>query len=274
MVIFIPLPDILRLQKENKISLSPYLGVYFVGFENKKKPFDDPRVRRAFSLAIDRKQITEALLRGGQKPAYGLVPPGVTINGKDYRATTGDQFKEDAAEAKRLLAEAGFPGGKGLPLVKYLYNDMEQHRTVAQALQSMWQTTLGAKVDLEVQEWKVYLQNRQHHNYQSARGGWIADYIDPVTFYDMFATNSGNNDFEYHHADFDKLLEECKTTTDTVARMSKLQTAEHKLIADDMVIAPVFFYVNQYLIKPYVKGVALTPLGGIYFSGASIEGKK
>jgi oligopeptide transport system substrate-binding protein len=237
----VPLPDIPRLKAEGKYRSNPYLGVYYVAFQNTKKPFDDPRVRRAFSLAIRREQIARAILRGGQPAAYALVPPGITMNGRDYRADGGALISEDAAEAKRLLAEAGYPGGRGFPRVRYLFNDMESHRTIGEALQDMWRTNLGVRVDLDVQEWKVYLQNRKQKNYQAARAGWIGDYFDAITFLDMFTSASGNNDFGYMNPEFDRIVEQAKAETDPVLREKLLREAERMVVARDMAVAPIYF---------------------------------
>jgi oligopeptide transport system substrate-binding protein len=134
----------------------------------------------------------------------------------------------------------------------------------------MWQTALNVRIDLDVQEWKTYLQNRQHHNYQLARAGWIGDYLDPITFLDMFHSNSGNNDFQYENKEFDALINSAKETSDTVARVRMLHLAEKKLIADDMAVAPIYFYVKQYLQKPEIKGITRNALGYIYFDKAEV----
>jgi len=268
----VPLPDLPRLKAAGKLQVFPYLGVYYVAIQNGQKPFTDPRVRKAFSLAINRKQITDAILRAGQPPARALVPPGISLDdGKDYREAGGDLFKEDIAEAKRLLAEAGYPNGRGLPRVKYLYNDVQMHRTIAEALQRMWLENLGAKVDLQVQEYKVYIQNLHAENYIMARAGWIGDFIDPVAFLDMFQTAAGNNDFKYSNPKFDKLVADSRSTTDTAKRIEMLREAEKIMIAEDMAIAPLYFYVNPVLQQPYVKGVVRNPTSSVYFHKAYIE---
>lgn len=267
----LPLPDIPRLMREGKYRSAPFLATYYVLFNHSARPFDDPRVRRAFSLAIDRDQITSAILRGGQQPARALVPPGIEMAGGDFRATSGDLFRENADEARRLLAEAGYPGGRRFPRVKYLYNDREDHRLIAQALQGMWLSTLGVRVDLDVQDWKVFLQNRKQGNYQFARAGWIGDYLDPVNFLDMYTSNAGNNDAFYKNPEFDRLIAEAGMTADTTRRVNLLREAEAMLIGRDMAVAPIYFYVREFAQKPHVKGVVRNPVGNIYFDGAFVE---
>lgn len=270
----VPLPDIPRLKTEGKYRSEPYLGVYYVAVQNQARPFDDPRVRRAFALSVNRQQIVQAILRGGQKPAFALVPPATSKDGsKDFRETGGDLFRENIAEAKRLLAEAGFPNGRGFPRIKYLFNDREDHRIIAQALQNMWMTALNVRVDLDVQEWKVYLQNRQHHNYQLARAGWIGDYFDPVTFLDMFSSKSGNNDFQYENAAFDNALADAKKTSDAATRNRLMHDAEKRLIADDMAVIPLYFYVKEFVEASNVKGIVRNALGYMYFDQAYVSEK-
>lgn len=268
----VPLPDIPRLKKQGKLQVEPYLGVYYVAVQNEKKPFDDVRVRKALSLAVNRQQITDAILRSGQPPARAFIPPGITLeNGKDYRVSSGDLFKEDIAEAKRLLKEAGYPNGRGLPRIRYLYNDVQMHRTIGEALQRMWLENIGVKVDLQVQEWKVYIQNLHAENFQIARAGWIGDYVDPLAFLDMFQTGAGNNNFKYSNPKFDALVAESRATTDTAKRLENFRAAEKILIADDMAVIPLYFYVNPVLQQPYVKGVRRNPTSSVYFHQAYIE---
>ncbi|MBX7246009.1 MAG: peptide ABC transporter substrate-binding protein [Candidatus Sumerlaeaceae bacterium] len=267
---YIPLPDIPRLQKDARYTTAPYMGVYYVAFNNTRKPFDDARVRKAFALAVNRQQLVSAVLRAGQIPALAMVPPGITIEGGDFRKTTGDYFKEDVAEAKRLLAEAGYPGGKSFPKVKYLFNDMEMHRIIGQALQNMWLVNLGVKVDLDVQEWKVFLQNRKSLNYQMCRAGWIGDYLDPITFLDMFQTSAGNNDVGYKNPAYDKLIGEIQHSADGAKRLQLLRDAEKQIIGTDMVVAPLYFYIRQWVKKPSVQGIVSNPLGMVYFDKVTI----
>jgi oligopeptide transport system substrate-binding protein len=191
--------------------------------------------------------------------------------GGDFRATSGDLFRENAEEARRLLAEAGYPGGRRFPRVKYLYNDREDHRLIAQALQGMWLSTLGVRVELDVQDWKVFLQNRKQGNYQFARAGWIGDYLDPVNFLDMYTSNAGNNDAFYKNPEYDRLIAEAGTTADSARRVKLLREAEAMLIGRDMAVAPIYFYVREFAQKPHVKGVVRNPVGNIYFDGAFVE---
>jgi oligopeptide transport system substrate-binding protein len=265
-----PLPDQKRLLDAGKLKIEPYLGTYFVSFNCTAKPFDDARVRKAFSLAINRDQITKAVVRGGSRPARGLVPTGVLLDGKDVRQTGGDLVTDNAEEARKLLAEAGYPGGKGFPRVKYLTNDLELHRTVSQALQSMWKQVLGVQVDLQFKEWKVYLDDKERGNYQMARYGWIADYADPITFLGLAGSTNPNNHMRFKNEAMDGLLSTLRATVNPADRLAAAVAAEKHLMAEAPV-APIYFYANDVLEAPRVKGTVRNALGFLYFKEATVD---
>lgn len=269
----VPLPDIPRLEQTGQLQRSPYIGTYYVCFNTERAPFDNANVRKAFTLAVNRQIIVDKVTRGGQVPACAFVPFGLKdADGKrDFRTVGGDYFADNAVkEAQALLAKAGYPGGKGFPEVTYLYNTMEQHKIIAEALQDMWRRALGVKVRLQNQEWKVVLKNRRDGNYQFARHGWIGDYLDPMTFLDLFTTGSGNNDAQWSNLRYDALIQEAKQLRDQERRMALMHQAE-AILFDDMPICPIYYYVNLYLQKPYVKNVVRNPLGYIDFTGSYIE---
>ncbi len=270
----VPVQEIDRLKKEGKLTTLPYLGTYYYSFNVTKKPFDDPRVRTAFAMAIDRKLITQQITKAGQVPAYAFVPPGIPdVDPKgDFRKAGGDFFKEDLDAAKKLLADAGYKDMKKFPSFEILYNTSASHKTIAEAIQEMWSKNLGIpkeKVKLHVEEWKVYLPSRNTHNFQVARAGWIGDYVDPMTFLDMFVTNGGNNDPAYSNPKYDELIQKAKSSGDPKVRVPAMHEAE-KILMNDMVIAPIYYYTNNWLIKPYVKGLAINTIGGVDFKQAWI----
>ncbi len=269
----VPPSEIPRLLKEGKLKIYPLLATYFYSFNVTKPPFDNVNVRRAFTLAIDRDAIVKNVTRAGQQPALAWVPPGLAdvAPGSDFRQTGGDFFRDnDAAAAKRLLAEAGYPDGKGLPPVTLIYNTSEGHKAIAEAVQEMWRKNLGVKVDIANQEWKVFINARTKGDYQVARHGWTGDYLDPMTFIDMFTPDSGNNDPQYKNPGYEELVRQAKESNDQAVRMRLMHQAE-KLLMDDAVIAPVYFYTNAVLVKPNVKGYVRSVTGLIYFKEAYLE---
>ena len=268
-----PPAELDRLKAEGKLTINPYLGTYYYLFNVTKKPFDDIKVRKALMFAIDREAIVKNITKSGELPATAYVPPGVpdATAGSDFRKIGGDYFKAyDPDEAKRLLAEAGYPGGKSFPNFVLLYNTNERHKTIAEAIQRMWKETLGINCTLTNQEWKVYLDNRNKLNYDVARAGWIGDYTDPMTFIDMWVTGGGNNDTGWSNAQYDEYVKIAKSTGDQAARMDAMHKAEAILMAE-MPIGPIYFYTRPELIKPYIKGYYASALGYTDFKTAYIE---
>lgn len=251
----LPLGKIETYRRENADTYraTPYYGTYFYRINVTKKPLDDKRVRRALALAVDRESIIQNILRdAGQRPAYHFTPP--TENFASSARISGD-----LAEARRLLAEAGYPEGKGLPKVEILFNTSDSHRTIAEAIQQMWRTRLGVDASVTNEEWKVYLDTVQTGNYQIARAGWIGDYGDPHTFLDMWTTGGGNNQTGWSHADYDRILRGALETKTEPERMAVYQQLE-AILADEAPVIPIYFYTRIYAISPRVKNWITTPL--------------
>lgn len=278
-----PSQEIPNLVKEGTATISPYLGTYYYSFNvsdnaekvNKDvaKVLKDVKVRKALTLAIDRKEIVESVTKGGQRPATSFVPRGIAeAAGKDFKQK--DYFKEtaDVEQAKKLLADAGYPDGKGFPTIEILYNNGQGHQDIAQAVQDMLKKNLGISVTLRSVERKVQLTATNSHDYQIARNGWIADYADPMTFLDIWVTGGGNNVAGYSNPEYDKLITAAKSETDAVKRMTELHQAED-ILMNDMPIMPIYEYTNVVCIKDYVKNARKSSLGFVFFKDAYIEKK-
>ena len=272
----VPQAEIANLIASGDMKIVDYIGTYYVCFQTQKAPFDDPKVRKAFSLAIDRTYIVNQVTQSGQVEAGGFVPAGVYdaegATGDDFRTVGGDYYKPTDAdyeanceEARALLAEAGYENGEGFPVVEYLYNTSDAHKAVAEALQYMWEEELGVKVTLNNQEWAAFLQTRKDGDYSIARNGWIADYNDPISFLDMWMTGGGNNDAQYENEEYDSLIKEAKTTTDVKERMELLHKAEDKIIGEDNALAPLYFYTQKYMLADGIEGLYYCPLGYFFF---------
>ncbi|WP_306485589.1 ABC transporter substrate-binding protein [Anaerococcus sp.] len=275
----VPQEEIQKLLDTKELKIKPYVGTYFVCFNTEKEPFNDPKVRKAFSLAIDRNFIVNQVTGQGQEPATAYVPSGVYdakgAEGDDFRTVGGDyysindeDYEKNIEEAKKLMEEAGYKDGEGFPQIDYLYNTDENHKAIAEALQNMWQENLGVQVSLQNQDWNVFLKERKEGNYNIARHGWIADYNDPMSFIDMWLTGGGNNDAQYKNPEFDKFVKAAKATSDPDERMENMHKAEDILIGEDNVVAPLYFYNNSYMMKPNIKGLYYTPLGYFFYKGA------
>jgi oligopeptide transport system substrate-binding protein len=251
----VPLSKIAHYKRDNPavLRLDPLYGVYFYELNTKIPPLDNPKVRRALALAIDRESITRDVLGGGEQPAYGLVPPNIA----GYSSV--HHLSGDLAEAKELLKEAGFPDGNGFPKLEILYNTLGKHRSVAESIQQMWRKNLGIDISLVNKEWKVYIDSMHSKQYQLARYGWVADYADPHVFMDLWATNSGNNDSNWGSTKYDSLLASALNSKSTAERYQTYQQMEEILI-DELPVLPIFFYTQPRLISLKVKAYHVTPL--------------
>ncbi len=267
-----------KLLDEEKLFALDHVGTYFASFQTQKEPFNDARVREAFTLAVDREKLVEEVVKGGQAPAAGLVPFGISdadgVDEDDFRAQGGDYFDVDAyednrEEAKDLLAEAGYPDGAGFPEVTYLYNTGETHKAVAEALQKMWQDTLGVKVTLQPEEWGEFLQARKAGEFSIARGSWLADYDDPMSFLDLWRTDASGNDAHYSDEGYDKLMTDAHAADDPDRRMERLHQAEDLLIGRDYAVCPLYFYSQTYMAKDGLEGVYYSPLGYYFFNACT-----
>lgn len=273
----VPSAEIPRLQAESdEFMILPALGTYYYTFNNAKEPVNDERVRKALSLAIDRKAIVETVTKGGQQPATGFVPYGLIVNGKDFREEGGnygiDPNRAKVEEARRLLAEAGYPDGKGFPKITIRYNTSEGHKRIAEAIQEMWKKNLNIDVELENIEWKVYLKELEAGNYVVGRIGWLADYAHPMTFLDMWITGSGNNYTNWSDPEYDRLIKEAKMTSDE-AKAAELMHKAEDIFMNRMTVMPIYYYTDIIMVKKHVKGWRKTPLGWFFFDQAYIEGK-
>ena len=221
-----------------------YLGTYFLRINVTRKPLDDVRIRKAFSLSIDRKYLTEKLNKAGEKPATHVVPKGIP----NYDPPEGLGYDPD--QARRLLAEAGYPGGKGFPRMHYLFNSAKQHQEVAVELQAMWRKELGIQIELRQVEWKVYLAALSSLDYDLGRSAWLGDYVDPNTFLDLWMSNNGNNRTGWKNPRYDQLVRDGNMQTDPQKRAAMLREAETIVVREDVPIVPLFFYAGINLYDP------------------------
>ena len=239
--------DVYKREHPDELHMEPYLGVWFFRCNVARPPLNDKRVRQALALAIDRQAIVEHVMRGGQQPAYAVSYPGVA--GYTPRA----RISGTVADAKRLLAEAGYPNGQGFPEIELDYNTAENNQAVAEAVQAMWRQNLGVNITIANQEWKVYLENQHTKNYTMQRAGWIADYVDPHTFLELWETDNGNNDTNWSNPEYDRLLHEslaAKTQDERYAIYQKMDA----ILVDELPVIPIFYYSTIRAVNPKLRG--------------------
>jgi oligopeptide transport system substrate-binding protein len=244
----IPPLDKPRLGKMAGYKLVPQLRGEYYAFAVDRKPFDNPQVRKAFAMAIDR-EVLPKILQGGQTPATSWIPPGMLAHNPEI----GVRF--NPAEAQKLLKEAGYPDGKGLPPITLGYNTDEEKKLVAEAIQSMWQKHLGVVVKIENQEWKVFLKKLQTDPFPVFRAGWGADYPDPDNFMKLFTSNSGNNHGRWKNAKFDRLLEQAAQESDAAKRKQIYDEAQKLLTETDAAIVPLYWKAEATILNPKFIGL-------------------
>ena len=276
----VPTEEIPSLRGNGEFYLEPIMGTYYVTFNTQKKPFNNVKVRQALSLAIDRKYVAETVMQGTYSPATNFVGPGVSdaAAGSSFEDVTrqqyGDHFAIDSyagnlAMAKQLLAEAGYPDGKGFPTFEYLTNDAGYHKAVAEYLQAAW-GELGLTMNVNIQEWKTVTADRRSGNFDVARNGWVYDWDDPSNMVNLLETGNGNNDGKYSSKEFDKFVDLARSSTDVQEHYDYLHRAEQVLLKD-AAMAPVAYYNEFWLQKPNLKGTWHSPYGYWYFMYGSLE---
>jgi oligopeptide transport system substrate-binding protein len=248
----IPVNLIDKLKGQPWFHNSSILGTYFVRFNHKRPPFDNPKVRMAFALATDKALITEKITRLGEVVATSFTPAGAGGNYEPPQSRIDFHIEE----ARRLLAEAGYPDGKGFPTIEYLYNNKDIDRNVAVELQDMWKRHLNVEVQLRKEEWRVYLDSMTRLDYDLCRSSWVGDYDDPNTFLQIFTSNDGNNRTGWASQSYDETIAAAAAEADPINRQNILRSAEEQLVSKEVVILPLYHYVGLQFYDP-------TRLGGI-----------
>lgn len=251
------LPDRLdawRRDAPDKLRVDPFLETFYVRFNTTKPPFDDLRVRRALGMAIDREAIAGPVMRGSRTPAHAFIPP----NTAGYTSTAS--MPTDFEAARLLLAEAGYPGGKGFPKIEVKMNADPVNTKVFEAVQQMWRRELGVESVLSSMDFRVYIDAMQTLDFDVLRSRWVGDFNDPATFTDLFTSNSGNNNTGWKNPAYDRLIEMAAGELDISRRFDLLRQAEAILVAEAPAV-PVFFGARTYLIHPDIKGWVPSLLG-------------
>jgi oligopeptide transport system substrate-binding protein len=265
--------DLFLHKRTDLLNVGKGFGTYFYSIncleklpDGRPNPFRDVRVRQAFSMAIDKRPVVENVTRLGEPVTSNYIPVGVFAG---YDSPPGLPF--DVKRARQLLAEAGYPGGKGWPRISLLYNTGAHHADVAQIVRRQWLENLGIDLELEGVELKIFGERLHNKDYAIARASWIGDYMDPSTFTDKYITNGGNNDSGWSNKDYDRLLAEAAAVaTQPTLRLAKLRDAE-KILLDEQPIIPVYHYVNADLRRARVKGIKENPRNNVNFRDVYVE---
>lgn len=261
----VPLAAIQAMKDSGELNISDRAGLYYYTLNNDDEVFANENIRKAFALSVDRQSIVDNVTKGEQKPAMALVPPSMFPENE-----TGYFEDNDVEKAKEHL-EKGLEelGLDKLPTVKLSYNTDEAHAAIAQAVQDMWKKNLDVDVELNNEEWNVYLDSLGEGNYQMGRIGWISDFNDAINFLELFETVGGNNYTNWENKDYQKLLKDSRAELDPDKRQEILKEAE-ALYMDELPIVPVYFYTHVYAHKDNVQGISVLPVGGFNLKWAYI----
>lgn len=262
----LPTDSIQALKDQGKMTTIPIAGTYWYKFNTEQPPFNNIKIRKAFTYAINRQAIIDNITQQEQKPATGALPESMTVH-------PGGYFKDNDTEtAKKLLAEGMKELGlTKLPPISLSYNTSEGHKKIAEAIQDQWKQVLGVEVKLDNTEWKTYIEKLNTGNYQIGRLGWLGDFNDPINFLELFKDkNGGNNDTKWENPKFKELLNQSALEKDKEKRKKILADAE-AILMEEMPVAPIYFYTYSYVKKDSVKGVIIDGLGSVDWKWASVS---
>lgn len=272
---FLPQEAYEQYKESGEYHTVPRLGLYFIDFQTEHKPFDDARVRKALAMSIDRQAIITSVIQGDYQPAFGFVPLGIpdpADPSKSYREVAGDLFQENVEEAQKLLADAGYPNGEGFPTFTFITLSAQTDKDIAQAMQEMWRTNLGIECEIQQYESKVYWDMHSAGDFDIARDGFTGDVLDPIALLEANYSEKQKTETRWSNAEYDKLLDDSRLTTDQNQRMEYFLEAE-KIWAEDMPNFSVYYYNAPYVSHNYVKDVWRNALGTIYYDKAYTEGR-
>ena len=274
----VPTEEIPTLKKDKKdeFNVDPILGTYYLSMNLNKAPFNNKNVRKALSLAIDRDYVANTVMQGTYTPAYNYVGTGVddVETGKfleNSKAANGgktyisEDYKANLEEAKKALAEAGYPEGKGFPTITYSTNDTGYHKALAEYLQQVYKD-LGITMNIDIVDWSSFTPKRRAGEYEMARNGWVMDYNDASNMIELFTSTNGNNDGKYNNPAFDKAMNDSKVA-DKTAHFAALHEAE-KIVSEDYGFIPVAYYNDFWLQSTSLKGTWHSPYGYWYLQYA------
>jgi oligopeptide transport system substrate-binding protein len=262
----------LRKQGRPDLHVFPGFGTYYYSFNCQDKlpdgsdnPLRDVKVRRALSMAVYKPFIVDNISRLGQPVATTYIPRGVF---KGYESPAGLPF--DVEAARKLLAEAGYPNGRAFPVLKINFNTDDIHKDIAEYMQRQWKENLNISVELDGKELKTYGEQLHQKQYSISRASWIGDYNDPSTFTDKYRPESGGNDAGWKNDAFEALCKKAETETDNSVRLKLFHDAEEILLGEAPIL-PLYYYVDAYMFRENVKGIALNPRDMIMLHAAEVQ---
>ena len=267
----VPTEEVPSLLEQSDFHVEEIIGTYYISLNLNEEVLKDVRVRKALSLAIDREHVANVVMQGTYSAAYNFMGPGWTdANGNEFmtKEYISKDFEANLAEAKQLLADAGYPNGEGFPVIEYMFNPDGYHQPVGEYLQQAWKE-LGLTVELKTVDWSQFTPTRRSGDYMIARNGWVGDYTDASNQIELFYSTNGNNDGKYNNPEFDAAMDESRATADGDARTAALHKAED-IIMEDVACIPLAYYNDFWLQDESVQGMWHSPRGYWYFMYAEV----
>ncbi len=265
--------DLARLLAENVgVQTAGSYGTVYYNINCAAEPYDNPLVRKALCLAIDRTKLINNVAQIEAVPAFSFYAPGYAVDGKDLvEGRSNFELSEtaDAEAAKAALAEAGYPDGEGFPTLKLSYYTDDNVKKIAEAIKEMWETNLGITVEISSADWGVFYEDVKAGNYEVAAMGWSADYVNPMSFLPLLYTDDSNNNSFYSNPEYDALVDQVKTENDPV-KFAELVKQADELVSAEYPVLPLYYKSNNYLLKDYVEGVFMTSSSNLYFKNAVV----
>lgn len=273
----VPTEEIPSLEGNEEFHVDPIIGTYYLSLNTQREPFNDPKVRKALSLAIDREYVANTLMQGTYSPASNFMGPGwIDTDGSQFmdNANGGQPYidttnhEANVEEAKKLLEEAGYPGGEGFPAITYSTNDAGYHKVVAEYLQQAW-AEIGVQLQVDIVEWASFTPMRRNGDYDASRNGWVGDYSDPSNMLDLLYSSNGNNDGKFNNAEYDAAMDISRTTLDAKERSEALHKAED-ILMNEAGCVPVAYYNDFWLQSSKIQNMWHSAYGYWYFMYADI----
>ena len=273
----VPTEEIPSLEGNAEFHVEPIIGTYYLSLNTEREPFNDPKVRKALSLAIDREYVANTLMQGTYSPASNFMGPGwIDTDGSQFidNANGGKPYIDTAnheanvEEAKQLLADAGYPDGAGFPSITYSTNDIGYHKVVAEYLQQAW-AEIGVELQVDIVEWASFTPMRRNGDYDASRNGWVGDYSDPSNMLDLLYSSNGNNDGKFNNAEYDAAMDTSRTTLDAAERSAALHKAED-ILMNEAACVPVAYYNDFWLQSSKIQNMWHSAYGYWYFMYADI----
>jgi oligopeptide transport system substrate-binding protein len=270
----IPAGDVARLKADNAgVVTEPNYGTVYYDINCSVEPYDDPLVRKALCLAIDREQLINNVAQVDGEPAYSFLAPGYVVDGTDItegRSDFGLSSTADVEAAQAALAEAGYPDGEGFPTVQLSFYTSDTVKKIAEAIAEMWKTNLGINVEVTSADWAVFYSDVQNGDYEVAAMGWSADYVNPMSFLPLLYTGDVLNNSFYSNTEYDAVVDQIKVESDS-EKFAELVEQADEIASNDYAVLPLYYKSNNYLIKDYVSGVYMVSSGNLYFKNAKVS---